>query len=95
MLSSSLEALVEEMTDVLTSVQLVTVSGPLHAQLWHVIQSDQVEVSWDSMDGLTPQLLETGEEVLSNIDWLLQLASANICWCIRHNGGVVVRSKWL
>lgn len=95
MLLSSLEAIVEEMTDVLTSIQLVTVSRPLHAQLWHVIQSDQVEVSWDSMDGLAPQLLETREEVLSNIDWFLQLASANVCWCIRHIGGVVVGSKFL
>ena len=83
------------MSDLLTSVQLVTVSRPLHAQLWHVIQSDQVEVSGDSMDGLAPQLLETREEVLSNINWLLQLASANICWGIRHIGGVIVRSKWL
>lgn len=70
-----------------TGIQLVTVAYPFEAQLWNIVAGDQVEVSWDSMDGLTPQLLEAGEEILGHINWLLQIASTYICWSIRHDGG--------
>jgi hypothetical protein len=56
-------------SDELTGIQLVAIADPLQAGLGYVVEGYEVEVSRQTMKGADAELVQSREEVLSNVYW--------------------------
>lgn len=54
-----------------TCIELIDTPYPFQVTLWQVVESDEVVVSWDSVNGAHAHLMEAPEKILSDIDGLL------------------------
>jgi hypothetical protein len=66
---STFEVVYEER---LTSIELIDVAHPFQTSFLNIIKCDQIVVSWDSMDRPHANLMESGEEVLGDVNRRLQ-----------------------
>lgn len=51
-----------------TSIQLIAIAHPIDATRLNIVKSDEVEVAWNAMEVLDSKLIESGKQVLGDID---------------------------
>jgi hypothetical protein len=69
-----------------TSIQLIAVANPIDATGLNIIESDEIEVAWNTVKVLDTKLIKSGEQVFSDVDFL----AAHHDW---RNSDLVLRCK--
>lgn len=87
-----------ERRKVVTGVELIYAADPFQTGLGKIVESGQVVISRQTVDGLDADLVESGEEILGHVNGPLQVFCPEICshCCASFNVGsmMITRKLW-
>ncbi|KAI6769444.1 hypothetical protein HG531_010548 [Fusarium graminearum] len=63
-------------------IELVNTADPPEVALWKIVESDEVVIAWNAVNRSNADLVESLEEVLSHVNWLLEATVAHDCGLI-------------